>query len=125
MKVIRKLAVVAAAAGAVVLGTAGSAYAGTDATAYANSFAKVSFVSYGDKFVVCDTATDGMQVYNEYRYIRIDGTVQEGIEYNNLGNGSCVTYDHNFGEGRSVTFRACVDVPWVLDTCSGWKVGVA
>jgi len=116
---------VVATSGAVVLGTAGAAQAGTDAVSQASG-AKVTFVSYGDKFKVCDTSWDGMQVYNEYKYVRKDGTVQHDEEYNNLGDGTCVTYDHDFGEGRSVTFRACIDFPAVVpDLCAPWAVGIA
>jgi hypothetical protein len=124
MKILKKAALVGAAATAIVLGVAGSAQAGTDAFSDANN-GTVKFVSYGDKFVVCDTFADGLSVYNEYKYIRIDGTVQHDVEYNNGGSGTCATYDHNFGEGRSVTFRACLDVPYFVDTCGGWRVGIA
>lgn len=117
--------VVTATTAAVLVGTGGIAQAGTDRVATAPG-AKVTFTSYGDSFKVCDTETDGFNVYNEYKYIRKDGTVQRDLEYNGLGSGTCATYDHNFGEGRSVTFRACQDLPGIIpDACGSWAVGVA
>ncbi|WP_406070449.1 hypothetical protein [Micromonospora sp. NBC_01638] len=125
MRSLKRPLVVVATTAAVLVGTAGTAQAGTDRVATGPG-AKVTFTSYGDSFKVCDTETDGLTVYNEYKYIRKDGTVQHDYEYNGLGNGTCATYDHNFGEGRSVTFRACADLPGPLpDPCSAWVVGIA
>ncbi|WP_433308793.1 hypothetical protein ACQP0U_18805 [Micromonospora sp. CA-269861] len=117
--------VVTATTAAVLVGTGGIAQAGTDRVA-TMSGAKVTFTSYGDSFSVCDTETDGLNVYNEYKYIRKDGSLQHDLEYNGLGSGTCASYDHDFGEGRSVTFRACLDMPGIIpDPCSNWAVGVA
>lgn len=125
MKWLRRSLLVTATVGAVVVATGGAAYAGTDATARMTG-ARVQFISYGDKFKVCDTEADLWIVYNEYKYVRKDGTLQHDREYNQLGSGTCVTYDHDFGEGRTVTFRACLDLPSVVpDSCTDWEVGIA
>ncbi|MEV1068339.1 hypothetical protein [Streptomyces sp. NPDC050263] len=41
------------------------------------------------------------------------------------GSGNCKKFDHNFGEGRTVIFRACNDTPYLPDPCSAWRTGVA
>jgi hypothetical protein len=68
-----------------------------------------------------------MQVYLDYRYTRIDGSEQEERHYLATGDGTCHTFDHNFGEGRIVLFQACTDQPlaWPPDPCTAWGVGIA
>ncbi|MEV8440795.1 hypothetical protein AB0425_25750 [Actinosynnema sp. NPDC051121] len=124
MKILTRSLAVGAVTALTALSTATVAQAGTDAVSGNDSGAKVTFISYGDKFRVCDTEWDFFQVYNEYKYIRVDGSVQHDKEYVNTGDGTCATYDHNFGEGRSVTFRACVETP-IYDSCHPWVVGIA
>ncbi|MGW5852768.1 hypothetical protein ACWFQ8_33520 [Streptomyces sp. NPDC055254] len=123
---IKSIVMAAAAAGSVLmLAIAPSAWAGTDATSE-TSGAKAKFISYGDKFTVCDTSWDTFQPYVEYKYIRKNGSLQQEEHWNGNGDGTCVTWDHDFGEGRSVTFRACVGIPGVpIDPCDDWKIGIA
>ncbi|GIF77058.1 hypothetical protein [Asanoa siamensis] len=87
----------------------------------------VYFIHKGDKFTVCDTEYDLMDVYGEYKYERIDGSQQQETHYLATGDGTCFTFDHNFGEDRTVTFRACVDQPVALlpDLCYNWATGIA
>ncbi|MFI1955665.1 hypothetical protein ACH437_28165 [Streptomyces xinghaiensis] len=102
----------------------GLAFAGTDAFSTTGQ-ASARFISYGDKFEVCDLASDGATAYVQYEYVRINGTLQKG-EHRNPGNaGSCHTFDHNFGEGRVVKFRACEDHTAWPDHCDSWKKGIA
>lgn len=114
---------VAAFALALVLGSAHSASAGVTATSVVAG-GYVVFQDYGDKFVVCDNEPDGWNMYVNYVYIRKDGTEQRGSHYNTSGFNTCRTFDHNFGEGRTVNFQACVDW-WLPDPCDDWRVGVA
>jgi hypothetical protein len=120
----KKAFVVIASAAALVMGFATTASAGTDAVSQrGDTYAK--FISYGDKFKVCDKATDGFDAYVEYKYVKVNGVTQHEEHHVGTGSGTCATFDHNFGEGRSVTFRACVAVPGFIDPCDGWKVGIA
>ncbi|WP_406070447.1 hypothetical protein [Micromonospora sp. NBC_01638] len=123
MNKVGKLSVVAAAAAATILVTGSSAYADASSSV-AGSWSR--FISYGDKFENCDTAEDGLISYVAYEYVRIDGSLQTGSHYNPGSNGDCSQWDHNFGEGRTVRFRSCVDQPaWFADTCDKWRTGVA
>ncbi|MFI1955662.1 hypothetical protein ACH437_28140 [Streptomyces xinghaiensis] len=125
----RRKLFIAGGAAVMVLGSASTAAAGTDAVAETRGGeAWVKFISYGDKFKVCDqypNGLDGFSVYVEYNYIRKDGTTQSGRHNVGTGAGTCATFDHNFGEGRSVVFRAGIDVPAFPDPVSVWKTGVA
>lgn len=123
MRALRRAAVVLAAAMALLVGHATSAAAGISATSVTIGGYAV-FQDYGDKFIVCDKVEDGWSVYVEYTYIRIDGSEQSGTHYNSNGYNTCFMFDHDFGEGRTVNFRACTD-RWVLDSCDNWRVGVA
>jgi len=122
---LRKAGVIAVAATAMILATGSSAYAGTDATSsVAGSWSR--FISVGDKFENCDTEADWLASYVEYQYVRKDGSLQTGSHYNPGNNGDCYIWDHDFGEGRTVWFRSCVDQPaWYTDTCDRWRTGIA
>lgn len=123
MRRLHRASVVGASAAALLLGFASSASAGiTNTSSVEGGYA--IFQDYGDKFVVCDTALDGWSVYVTYTYIRKDGTEQRGTHYNTAGNDTCRTFDHDFGEGRTVNFRACLDW-WLPDLCDDWRTGVA
>ena len=125
MRTIGKLSVVAAAATATILATGTSAYAGTDAVSEVRGSSS-RFISYGDKFENCDTEPDGLIAYVAFEYVRIDGSLQTGSHYNPGSSGDCTQWNHNFGEGRTVRFRSCVDQPaWLTDTCDRWRSGVA
>ena len=124
MRSARRIATVLGAGAAILLGGATAAYAGTDAVS-SRPGVTVNFISYGDKFKVCDTSLDGYNVYADYTYVRIDGSYQTGTHYLSTGNNTCKTYDHDFGEGRIVNFRACVDRAILPDDCDDWRVGIA
>ncbi|MEV8440796.1 hypothetical protein AB0425_25755 [Actinosynnema sp. NPDC051121] len=98
--------------------------AGTDAVSQVTG-SKATFISYGDKFRVCDTSWDGWNAYVDYQYVRIDGSLQTGSHFVTTGDGTCGTWDHNFGEGRTVNFRACVEIWPYPDICDDWRVGIA
>ena len=83
------------------------------------------FKSDGDYFRVCDTLDDAWNVYAKYEYIRIGGSIQTGEHYVTGGQGTCKDFDHNFGEGRYVWFRACRDVPLGTDNCAPWREAIA
>lgn len=124
MRSLRRALIVGAAATAVLLGVSSAAQAGTDATSTTTgSWSR--FISYGDKFENCDTFNDFMISYVQYQYIRIDGTLQTGSHYNPGNNGDCFAWDHDFGEGRTVWFRSCRDIPLQTDNCDAWRTGIA
>jgi hypothetical protein len=88
--------------------------------------AYAEFHSDGDYFYLCDTSFDFLEVYLEYRYIKVNGTLQTGTHRNPGSFGDCLYFTHDFGEGREVRFRACVDnVTPVADDCDAWRRGVA
>jgi hypothetical protein len=124
MKLRNKAFAVVATAAAMVVGFATTASAGTNATSSTNgSFAR--FIHKGEKFESCDTASDGGTSYVQYEYVRVNGTLQKGEHRNPGSEGDCFTWDHNFGEGRTVKFRACnAHTAWP-DNCDAWRKGVA
>lgn len=125
MRNLSRTALVGVAAVLTVAAAAAPASAGTDATSSVTG-SWTRFISYGDKFENCDTSPDGYLSYMDFEYVRKDGSVQHGTHYNPGNNGDCATWNHNFGEGRTVWFRSCVDViaPFP-DTCDRWRTGVA
>lgn len=124
MRIASRIAVIAAATTLTVLGAASGAQAGRDATSSVTG-STATFLNYGDKFRVCDTSLDGWNSYVDYNYVRKDGSYQEGAHFVTSGNGTCGTFDHDFGEGRVVNFRACVEIFPYTDICADWKAGVA
>jgi hypothetical protein len=83
------------------------------------------FYSYGDKFKVCDDKTDYWGVGVRYSYIQKDGDTQRGSHWNTSGAGTCRTFDHNFGEGRTVWYQLCLkDGPVVLE-CTAVRTDTA
>ncbi|TYK52602.1 hypothetical protein [Actinomadura decatromicini] len=124
MKKYGKALSVGAVAVAVLLGSSTAAYAGRDAKSTIEG-SYTEFHSNGDKFYNCDTDYDLFTAYVDYSYIRKDGSVQKGKHYNPGGRGDCATFDHDFGEGRPVQFRSCVDVPIGIDPCDRWREGIA
>ncbi|MEU8244367.1 hypothetical protein AB0C07_39435 [Actinoplanes missouriensis] len=92
--------------------------------------AEAHFASTGDAFHVTKQSADGGRAYVQYRYIRVDGTFQSGTHRGRDTVGVTVTFDHDFGEGRKVLFRVCVEAPGD-DYCSGtgdgenWTIGYA
>lgn len=124
MKNVKRALFVTGAAAAVLIGASTGAYAGADGvSSVTGSWSR--FISYGDKFENCDTADDWMTSYVEYQYVRIDGSLQTGTHRNPGNSGDCFSWDHNFGEGRTVWFRSCVDQPLVADRCDIWRTATA
>ena len=80
--------------------------------------AEAHFESTGDSFAVTKRADVEGRPYLEYRYVRKDGTQRAGVHRGSATVGETVRFDHDFGEGRTVTFRVCV-----LDSCSGTELG--
>ncbi|MEU4420185.1 hypothetical protein AB0F81_06135 [Actinoplanes sp. NPDC024001] len=80
------------------------------------------FESTGDAFAVTKKAGDG-RPYVEYRYVRLDGTLRDGTHWGSDTTGRTVRFDHDFGEGRTVTFRVCVRPGYGADSCSGTEFG--
>jgi hypothetical protein len=65
------------------------------------------FFAYGDKFRVCDEYGDGYGVGVRWSYIKVNGDSIRGSHWNSGGVG-CRTWDHNFGEGRTVWMQTCI-----------------
>ncbi|WP_229075964.1 hypothetical protein [Actinoplanes sp. DH11] len=120
-------------------GTAGEGTAGTGgidvvATVYdpdSRVLADAAFRSYGDRFALTKRATGGGRPYLEYRYLRLDGSLQTGVHHGLDTVDAIVTFDHDFGEGRKVMFRVCVTATRGADLCSAagdgqnWAAGYA
>ncbi|CAM5608617.1 hypothetical protein EES47_13755 [Streptomyces sp. ADI98-12] len=120
-KLLRNAASVCAASLICGIGFASAAWAGTDGLSETDG-ASVRFISYGDKFTVCDTKRDGAAAYNDYFW------------YDNMGDhrdvnpgsaGSCHTFNHDFPENEAVSFRACEDQPLYPDDCDSWVNRIA
>lgn len=73
-----------------------------------------------ESFKVCDTAADGNSVYVRWQFNGGSGREQQ---YG--GNGSCVTFSHNWAEGLTVKFQSCEDVNNFWDDCSGWVTAIS
>jgi hypothetical protein len=137
MIILRRVAATLAVLGSVAVAPgAATAAAGQDALARVydeNSrvLAEAYFESTGDSFAVTRRAGAGERPYVEYRYVRKDGTLREGTHWGSGTVGETVRFDHNFGEGRTVTFRVCMRAGHGPDACSGtefgenWTVGTA
>lgn len=81
---------------------------------------KATFIADGDWLRVCDNRRDGLPVSVEFAYIKKNGKRQTGSHQHkagvdNLGNAGpegrrrgCSYGNHNFGEGRTIWLRACV-----------------
>lgn len=115
---------------AALVGFATPAIAGHDATANAYQDGKIvataRFIAGADRFEVTKVShTVGHRAYLEYKYIRKDGTVQEGQHWGVSRVGHAVPFDHNFGKDRKVVFRVCVQVSLSPDVCSDWETGYA
>jgi hypothetical protein len=84
------------------------------------------FQANGDKFVLTKKSNRSYpgRMYLEYKYIKINGQLQEGTHHGVSAVGVPVTFDHNFGEGRKVVFRVCVE-DFGFDPCSDWETGYA
>lgn len=87
--------------------------------------ARAIFHHHGDRFDLAKWSRYGHRPYLDYRYVRVDGTTQTGRHRGVSRVGMHMLFDHNFGEGRGVWFRVCVQVSWAFDPCSGWSVGYA
>lgn len=117
-------------AAAALLGFVTPAIAGHNATASAyvdgKLVARAKFVAGADRFEVTKVShTVGHRAYVEYKYIRVDGTVQEGQHWGVSRVGVAVPFDHNFAKDRKVAFRVCVQVSLGFDPCSDWEIGYA
>ncbi|MFF9870427.1 hypothetical protein ACF1G0_34510 [Streptomyces sp. NPDC013953] len=84
------------------------------------------FQASGDKFILTKKSnqTYSGRTYLEYKYIKVNGQPQEGTHHGVSAVGVPVTFDHNFGEGRKVVFRICVEDIF-QDPCSDWETGYA
>jgi hypothetical protein len=89
------------------------------------------FDADGDAFTVTKRSAGTGRPYLEYRYVRIDGTLQTGTHQGATEVGAAVRFPHDFGEGRRVTFRVCVTGAHGFNPCSGtddgenWTIGIA
>lgn len=124
------LAVVPAAANSHTSASTTAAVLGNDA--YADLMeggefvARGHFKASGDQFILTKKSnrTYPGRTYLEYKYIKINGQLQEGTHYGVSAVGVPVTFTHNFGERRAVKLRICVeDSFW--DPCSDWETGYA
>jgi hypothetical protein len=79
--------------------------------------ASASFQSWGEKFRLWDTGSDGHAVYILYQ--RAGGSEQR-ITFNG-GYGLMGLYDRNFGELQDIYYKVCVDRQWWRDRCSQEK----
>ncbi|WIM93209.1 hypothetical protein ACTOB_005181 [Actinoplanes oblitus] len=92
--------------------------------------AEASFDAGSDAFTVVARATTD-RPYVEYRYVRVNGTVQTGTHEGVAKSGIPVRFEHHFGAGRRVTFRVCVTGAHDFNPCSGtddgenWTVAIA
>lgn len=126
MKIRGKAFAVGAAAVAMTMGFTTSAFAGTNVTANIKDSAKATFYHAGDYFKLCDTSSDGGDPYVEFRYTSASGNQKNGRHDWDGGSGTCSgKFAHDFAEGRSVLFRACLNMPVIPDPCSIWRTGVA
>jgi hypothetical protein len=132
MKLLHRITALAVMATAVTLGGAATANADPDDPDYRPPYYESStegsyarFIRAGDKFEACDLQFDAMLSYVQYQYVRINGSLQTGTHYVPGDAGDCLTWDHNFGEGRYVWFRACRDVPIQEDNCAPWREAIA
>ncbi|MFJ9742707.1 hypothetical protein [Streptomyces sp. NPDC101166] len=124
MKLHKKVLGVGMATVALSIPLMGTAFAGQDALSSTHG-ASAHFINVGDKFEVCDLAFDGNTAKVEYEYVRKDGTLQKGSHSATVDSGNCSMFDHDFGEGRKVKFRAVVQIPFWPDVTGPWKTGIA
>ncbi|GAA1568862.1 hypothetical protein GCM10009827_108240 [Dactylosporangium maewongense] len=126
-----RISLVAGAAGALLAGVATPAHAGDNNTGrnvleYVDVLGMAagsgSFQHIGDSFTVCKS--DRWDVYIEFEYIRINGTLQRGTHKVTGPAPSCATYLHDFGEERFIDMRVCADVDNFWDPCSPWRQGI-
>jgi hypothetical protein len=80
--------------------------------------ASLQFRSYGDIFIIRDTACDGHSVYYQYALL---GTT-DGFKRQNLSTGcnTSGTFDLDLPEDIDVQFRVCVDIQFSGDRCSSY-----
>ncbi|MEV6302922.1 hypothetical protein AB0M02_26140 [Actinoplanes sp. NPDC051861] len=122
MTVLRRVAVPLTALMAIGL-TPTAAAADALATVYdqdSRALAQARFVAAGDSFTLVKLAGAGRRVFVEYRYVRKDGSLQTGTHWGPDAVGGTARFDHDFGEGRAVEFRVCVEAAGL---CSGTDEG--
>ncbi|GAA2706740.1 hypothetical protein Apa02nite_032690 [Actinoplanes palleronii] len=85
--------------------------------------AEARFDAAGDTFTVTKRSADGGRAYLEFRYVRVDGTVQTGRHQGPATADASVSFGHDFGEGRRLTFRVCVTEEHGFNPCSGTADG--
>jgi hypothetical protein len=125
--------VAALAATAALLFTAAPAQANTNVSVSFDGHIRglATFIPSGDWLRICDRRKDNLPVAVRFSYIRKNGTRQTGTHWHTagvdgLGNRGpegerrkgCSYGNHNFGEGRSVWFQACVRHAGGALTCS-------
>lgn len=69
-----------------------------------------------ERFHVCDTSPDGNAVYVQWTY-----NGDSGKEEFHGGYPNCTNFDHNWLEGKTVTFKSCEDRNNWPDDCSSWE----
>jgi hypothetical protein len=120
----------------VMMATAGLAPTAVSATAQvfdrdSRLLAEAHFDAGRDSFALTKSSVDGGRVYLEYRYVRTDGTLQAGTHRGGGEAGETVRFAHDFGEGRKVTFRVCVEGERAFNACSAtddgenWTIAIA
>jgi hypothetical protein len=93
--------------------------------------AEARFDASEDTFALAKSSAAGGRAYLEYRYVRTDGTVQTGTHWVGRQAGESARFAHDFGEGRKITFRVCVEGLPAFKACSGtndgenWTVAIA
>jgi hypothetical protein len=85
--------------------------------------AEARFDAGEDTFALTKSSAVGGRAYLEYRYVRTDGTPQTGTHRGGRQAGDAVRFDHDFGEGRKITFRVCVEGEYAFNACSGTDNG--
>ncbi|MFE4832073.1 hypothetical protein [Streptomyces sp. NPDC056672] len=88
--------------------------------------ARVHFDAAGDHFILTKKSnrTYSGRAYMEWEYTTVAGNFRTG-RHNRLSQvGIPVDFNHNFGEGRKVELRVCVEDAW-FDPCSDWETGYA
>jgi hypothetical protein len=120
MKILRMLTLPFALVLAIVIGY-GPAFADTNGPLATTGGSSAQWFHSGDYFRICDTRSDGDAVYVKFSYSGSGGDI---ILRWSGGSGTCTNRTYNITEGRTVTYRSCVD-DFPPDTCSSPKTGVA
>lgn len=104
------------------------AFAAGDSVYYAYSQGNATYVKFesnGERFFVCDNASDGHHAVGYYNFPE---SSTPGIYYpvhHYGGAGGCKLVDLSVGEGKKVKFQACIGEGESVYACGPYKTGTA